>query len=83
MRRHNAAAEDFGGLTLVKIKFLAYLGDVVGIDIGGVHLALKQADQLAVSVAVFTVQNDFAASGAKVSLHRWDSGRFALVGVGR
>jgi hypothetical protein len=43
----------------------ANLGKVVGIHVGSVHLKLKQADQLAVAVAVLTVQDNFAQAGQK------------------
>jgi len=43
---------------------------------------LMPPDQFTVAVAVFTVQDDFAAGGAEVTRHRWDGGVFALVDVG-
>jgi hypothetical protein len=52
-------------------------------NVGSVHLTLRQADQLAVAVAVLTVQDDFAASGAKIARHRWDSVSFAFMGMGQ
>jgi hypothetical protein len=36
-----------------------------GVHVGGVHLALELPQQLAVAVAVFAVQDHFAASGQK------------------
>ena len=78
----DAATEEFSGLPLVKIELPAHLGDVIRIDVGGIHLALKQADKLAVAVAVLAIQDDFAASGTKVACHHWNGRDFALVGVG-
>jgi len=34
--RIDAAAKEFGGLPLVKVEFSTNLGDVVGIDVGGI-----------------------------------------------
>jgi len=78
----DTAAEEVGSLPLVKIKFPAHPGDVIGIDIGGIHLALKQADQFAVAVAMLTVQDDFPVTGAEVAGHRCNGGGFTLLGVG-
>ena len=45
-------------------------------------LTLKQADHFAVTVTMLTAQDDFSASGAKVTRHRWNGGGFALVRKG-
>ena len=78
----DAAAEEFSGFALVEIELPTNLGDVVGIDVGGIHLTLEQSDLFAVAVTMLTVQDDFTASGAKVARHGWDGGGLALVGVG-
>jgi len=61
----DSTTKEFSRLPLVKIELLSHLGDVARIDIGGIDLALKQADHFAVAVAMLTVQDHFTASRGK------------------
>lgn len=75
----DAPAENLGGLTLIEVEPLADLGDVGGIDVGGVDLPLELPDQLAVAVALLTVQDNLATGWAEVAGHRRDDGTLPLV----
>ena len=70
-------------LPLIKIEFPPHPRDVIGINEGGVYLTLKQANQLTVAVAMFTIQDDFATRRTKVTDYRWNQAFFTLVGVGQ
>lgn len=69
-------------MSLIKIEFPAHLGEVIGVNIGGIHLTLKKTHHLAVMVAVLTIQDDFTARGAEVARHRGNRVGFTFVDVG-
>ena len=79
--KKDATTKDFGCLPLVKIEFFSHLGDVVGINEGGINFPLKQPSELAVAVAVFAVQDNFATSRAEVARYRWNGSDIALISV--
>lgn len=52
------------------------------VDISRVHSLVEMQHQFAAAAAMLPTQDDFTASGTKVTRHCWDGGGFALVGVG-
>jgi len=77
----NPTTKNVSRFTLVKVEFLAHFGNVGRINIGGIDLPLKRADQVAVAVAMLTVLNRFATSRTKVARDVGDGGVFALIDV--